>query len=234
MVWSSTPLAAHTDTPTLCAVHALERPYGSVSPPLWTRGAGFGGSPTAEANHGTFNATGVNDPDFPIANACNRDLGGEDTRPAANTAAEYYLMLRTTSTTPKIDTLVLSLGNAALTPGGISARLETADSDDWLTNPQTIWDFGAITTNKRQVKLLPDQWSGVTRLRLRLTAGQNFTPQVTELWVTLRRVVGQFPIAPYDDWHQQAWAAALVLIVFVLFMNILSDADAAKRPPKFR
>lgn len=32
----------------------------------------------------------------------------------------------------------------------------------------------------------------------------------------------QYSVAPYDDWHQQAWAAALVLIVFVLFMNILA------------
>lgn len=32
----------------------------------------------------------------------------------------------------------------------------------------------------------------------------------------------QYSVAPYDDWHQQAWAAALVLIVFILCMNILA------------
>lgn len=32
----------------------------------------------------------------------------------------------------------------------------------------------------------------------------------------------QYSVAPYDDWHEQAWAAALVLIVFVLLMNIIA------------
>lgn len=32
----------------------------------------------------------------------------------------------------------------------------------------------------------------------------------------------QYSVAPYDDWHQQAWAAALLLILFVLVMNILA------------
>jgi phosphate transport system permease protein len=39
---------------------------------------------------------------------------------------------------------------------------------------------------------------------------------------TLTVQIFQYAVAPYDDWHQQAWAAALVLIVFVLFLNILS------------
>jgi phosphate transport system permease protein len=27
-------------------------------------------------------------------------------------------------------------------------------------------------------------------------------------------------VSPYDDWHQQAWAAALVLMATVLVLNI--------------
>jgi phosphate transport system permease protein len=27
-------------------------------------------------------------------------------------------------------------------------------------------------------------------------------------------------ISPYDDWHEQAWAAALVLVALVLFLNL--------------
>ena len=29
-----------------------------------------------------------------------------------------------------------------------------------------------------------------------------------------------YAISPYDDWHRQAWAGALVLLLFVLFINI--------------
>jgi len=29
-----------------------------------------------------------------------------------------------------------------------------------------------------------------------------------------------YAIAPYDDWHRQAWAAGLVLLGLVLFANI--------------
>ena len=29
-----------------------------------------------------------------------------------------------------------------------------------------------------------------------------------------------YAISPYDDWHRQAWAGALVLIMFVLALNI--------------
>jgi phosphate transport system permease protein len=30
----------------------------------------------------------------------------------------------------------------------------------------------------------------------------------------------RYAISPYDDWHRQAWAAALVLIAFVLFISL--------------
>jgi phosphate transport system permease protein len=29
-----------------------------------------------------------------------------------------------------------------------------------------------------------------------------------------------YAVSPYEDWHRQAWAAALVLVVIVLFLNI--------------
>jgi phosphate transport system permease protein len=28
-----------------------------------------------------------------------------------------------------------------------------------------------------------------------------------------------YAISPYDDWHRQAWAGALVLLLLVLFLN---------------
>jgi phosphate transport system permease protein len=31
-----------------------------------------------------------------------------------------------------------------------------------------------------------------------------------------------YAIAPYDDWHRQAWAAALTLLAMVLGVNVLA------------
>jgi phosphate transport system permease protein len=31
-----------------------------------------------------------------------------------------------------------------------------------------------------------------------------------------------YAIAPYEDWHRQAWAAGLVLLVLVLGTNVLA------------
>jgi phosphate transport system permease protein len=30
-----------------------------------------------------------------------------------------------------------------------------------------------------------------------------------------------YAISPYDDWHRQAWAGALVLVVTIFFINVL-------------
>ncbi|MCL4524770.1 MAG: ABC transporter permease subunit, partial [Acidobacteria bacterium] len=35
-------------------------------------------------------------------------------------------------------------------------------------------------------------------------------------------VVFTYAISPYDDWHRQAWAAGLVLLVLVLLTNVIS------------
>jgi phosphate transport system permease protein len=35
-----------------------------------------------------------------------------------------------------------------------------------------------------------------------------------------------YAVAPYEDWHTQAWTAALVLLFFVLAMNVLARAIA--------
>jgi len=38
-----------------------------------------------------------------------------------------------------------------------------------------------------------------------------------------------YAISPYEDWHRQAWAAALVLISLVLFLNIFARFLSAKQ-----
>jgi phosphate transport system permease protein len=30
-----------------------------------------------------------------------------------------------------------------------------------------------------------------------------------------------YAISPYDDWHRQAWAGALVLVIAIFFINVL-------------
>ena len=37
---------------------------------------------------------------------------------------------------------------------------------------------------------------------------------------SLPAVIFQYALSPYDDWHRQAWAGALVLVMFVLIINI--------------
>lgn len=39
-----------------------------------------------------------------------------------------------------------------------------------------------------------------------------------------------YAISPFDDWHAQAWAAALVLVVFVLLLNITTRLILGRRP----
>ena len=31
-----------------------------------------------------------------------------------------------------------------------------------------------------------------------------------------------YAVAPFEDWHQQAWTAALVLLLFVLLLNVFA------------
>jgi phosphate transport system permease protein len=42
-------------------------------------------------------------------------------------------------------------------------------------------------------------------------------------------MVYTYAIAPYDDWHRQAWAGALVLITMVLGVNILARLGVSRR-----
>lgn len=37
-----------------------------------------------------------------------------------------------------------------------------------------------------------------------------------------------YAVSPYEDWHQKAWTAALVLILFVLFANLIGKLYARK------
>jgi phosphate transport system permease protein len=38
-----------------------------------------------------------------------------------------------------------------------------------------------------------------------------------------------YAIAPYDDWHRQAWAAGFVLLMLVLVTNIIARTTLRRR-----
>jgi phosphate transport system permease protein len=38
-----------------------------------------------------------------------------------------------------------------------------------------------------------------------------------------------YAIAPYDDWHRQAWAAGFVLLMLVLLINIVARITLRRR-----
>ena len=62
------------------------------------------------------------------------------------------------------------------------------------------------------------------------TAPLLFTSLNNQFWSTgliqptasLPVMIYTHAVAPYDDWHRQAWAAGLVLLLLVLIANILA------------
>ena len=49
-----------------------------------------------------------------------------------------------------------------------------------------------------------------------------FTTSITQPISSLTVQVFTYAISPYEDWHRQAWAGALVLVVFVLVCSLLA------------
>ena len=49
---------------------------------------------------------------------------------------------------------------------------------------------------------------------------QFWTHKLTDPIAAMPLQIFAYAISPYDDWHRQAWAGALVLLLFVLFINV--------------
>lgn len=60
--------------------------------------------------------------------------------------------------------------------------------------------------------------------------GNNFwNVSLTQPMAALPLQIYQYAISPYDDWHAQAWAAALVLVTMVFLMSLLARLIARPR-----
>jgi phosphate transport system permease protein len=63
--------------------------------------------------------------------------------------------------------------------------------------------------------------AGETAPLLFTAFGNHFwTHRLTDPIAALPLQIFNYAISPYDDWHRQAWAGALVLLLLVLFINI--------------
>lgn len=58
---------------------------------------------------------------------------------------------------------------------------------------------------------------------------QYFSTELDKPIATLPVQIYNYSISPYEDWHQQAWAAALVLVLLVLVLNLGARALIASR-----
>lgn len=55
-----------------------------------------------------------------------------------------------------------------------------------------------------------------------------FTTDPTQPISTLTVQVWNYAVAPYEDWHRQAWAGALVLVLLVLICSVLARLATAR------
>ena len=64
--------------------------------------------------------------------------------------------------------------------------------------------------------------AGETAPLLFTALGNNFwSHRLSEPISALPLQIFAYAISPYDDWHRQAWAGALVLMALILSLNVL-------------
>ena len=51
---------------------------------------------------------------------------------------------------------------------------------------------------------------------------------LSDATASLPAVIYSYALSPYEDWHRQAWAAGLVLLVLVLVINIIARGILAR------
>lgn len=83
--------------------------------------------------------------------------------------------------------------------------VQTAE-DDAFTTPIDILTIGSgtLVQTHRVVQLLGNEWTGLTRIRLKITAGAAFTPEFGELWLGSLRALEHGPLEPFDDGGEES------------------------------
>lgn len=99
--------------------------------------------------------------------------------------------------------------------------------------------LGASKTRTIATVIVPAAYRGIMTailLALARVAGETapllFTAFSNRFWshgwnepiASLPVMIFTYAIAPYDDWHRQAWAAGLVLLALILIVNIVARA----------
>jgi phosphate transport system permease protein len=74
--------------------------------------------------------------------------------------------------------------------------------------------------------------AGETAPLLFTSFGNRFwSPGWEQPTASLPVMIFTYAVAPYDDWHQQAWSAGFVLLTLVLMVNIIARVILSRRGP---
>jgi len=107
-----------------------------------------------------------------------------------------------------------------LVPGGYREASLALGISKWRTTVQIVTRTalkGIVTA----VLLALARVAGETAPLLFTAFGnQYWARKLTEPIAAMPLQIFSYAISPYDDWHRQAWAGALMLLVLVLFINV--------------
>lgn len=185
MAWSSDVLAAHADAIALIGNNVLDGDAKGSGSERWTDVTG------------TFTSTDLSLATNPVYAAYDRLLAW-DTRPST-AGTERNLMMRADAV-ESADVIMIGGHNFAdEATQSATVKVETADNDAMNDRLQTIHDFGNVTTADRLVAVLGSRYTGLTRIRIEVIADAAFTPEISEVWLGVRRVLPRQPSTPWDD-----------------------------------
>jgi hypothetical protein len=95
----------------------------------------------------------------------------------------------------------------------------------------SAWSYRRAPGHRRGILLSLARVAGETR-RLLFTAFSNrfWSEGWNQPTASLPVVIFTYAVSPYEDWHRQAWAAALVLLCLVLGSNVLARLSSSAEP----
>ncbi|MBT9152905.1 MAG: Phosphate transport system permease protein PstA [Firmicutes bacterium] len=150
--------------------------------------------------------------------------------------------------------MVLRTGSYSALAGGLALAVMmvpviTLSAEEMLRLVPSTWREAslALGATHRQTVLrlvLPAATKGITvgiMLAIALAAGQTapilLTALTSRFWLenlqqptaSLPVLIYSYAITPFADWQQQAWGAALVLVVMVLLLNVAAQLFVAAR-----